>query len=190
VTAQYDGVTRDFEGHVNLEPAENLTCLWYEIPNLDRGLWDTLVNPMATGDSAGTYVNGSGLINLYVLSCPSGFAATDLQDASEHCTDKPGKLNVSAIATNGSELASGTLDQDGNVQISLEGKPWTEFGVSVADRTDVSGDTVGCFANLTDQNGDATDPLYQAVTLGEGSWSVAGFGDDQGGLICFWYLAS
>jgi hypothetical protein len=190
VTAQYDMVTRDFEGHVNLEPRQNLTCLWYEIPNLDRGLWNTLVNPMATGESAGTFVNSSGLINLYVLACPSGFAAKDLPDASENCTDKPGELAVSAIGTDGTELTSGTTNDDGNAQISLEGKPVTDFLMSIADRADISGDTIGCFANLTDQNGDATDPLYQAVTLGDGSWSIPGFGDDQNGILCFWYLAT
>jgi hypothetical protein len=189
VTAQYDAITRDFEGHVNLEPRQNITCLWYEIPFLDRGLWDTAVNPMATGDTAGTWTSGIGELTFYATGCPAGFVGKDLQDASTNCTDKVKDFPVTITAADGTELATGKTNGDGQVQLSLDGKPVTDFTIAAADHADISRDTIGCFANPDATSGDA-DPLYQAVTTGDGSWSIPGFGDDDSGLLCFWYLAS
>jgi hypothetical protein len=189
LTAELDGVTRDFSGNVTVANGDDVTCLWYQIPQLDRGLWTTLSNPMATGDREGTWIDETGLINLFVVACPADYQAADLEDAAANCTGAPQPFGVSATGADGQMLASGGLADDGEVVLNLSGKPIEDFMIGTADRTDLSLDVIGCFANGDDQSGDNLDPMQQNVEIGDGTWSVPGFGDDLRGITCVWYLA-
>ncbi len=188
LTAELDNVTRDFAGTVQLADGENLTCTWYQIPNLDRGLWTSLNNPMASGDRAGTWIDETGNLQLYVVKCADGVVPEALEDAATDCMDKPEPFGVSAIAEDGTVLASGGLDAEGKVLLNLNGQTIADFTVSSDARPDVSADVIGCFANADDGLGDVTDPMQQSVTKGDAGWSVPGFGDDVRGVTCIWYL--
>ena len=188
LTVEFDGQTRDFVGHVNLGPKENITCLWYQIPNLDRGLWTTLDNKLAPAEQAGTWVGESGALEVYVLTCPADVVPKDLADATGLCKDKVLTGRVSLTGETGGELISGALNVKGMVRLDLSGKPIQTFNVNLDGRTDLRADIIGCFAKQLDTAGDETEPLYQWASINVGSWSIPGFGDDQLGTACFWYL--
>ena len=189
LTVQVDGTSRDFTGHVTLTAKDSITCFWYQIPNLDRGLRTKLELASATGDREGTWIDTFGDISLYLLDCPSGYVAKDLQDAATNCTTKAADIHVAADSSDGSTLASGITDADGIVKFSLSGKQITEFTIGSPDRPNVESDVIGCFASTGESGGDVTSPMYQSVDQSGGSWSIPGFGDDQAGVVCLWYMA-
>ena len=189
LTAELDNVTRDFAGHVELQAGDNLACVWYQIPNLDRGMWSTLNNTMATGDREGTWIDETGNISLFVVQCANGYVASSIEDAATNCVDAPEPFAVLVTDPDSGILASGGLDADGRVMLNLSSKPISEFVIAATERTDVSADTIGCYANEDDGSGNVTDPMQQSVELLDGGWTVPGFGDDVRGVVCIWYLA-
>ena len=120
VTAQYDGVTRDFVGKLSLDPQSDVTCDWYQIPHLDRGLWDTAVNVMATKGSAATYEGGVGSIHVRAYFCADPKPGID---PATDCFGPDASGTIRATASDGTEIATATTDQDGQATISLNDKP-------------------------------------------------------------------
>lgn len=189
VTALYDGITRDFVGTIDsLEPQSDVTCDWYQIPNLDRGLWDTVVNVMAT-DPAITYEGAAGTISLTLYLCPDDAMPETAEDAAKQCTDPAANAPVQVEADDHSLYVSGTTDAQGRVELSLAGQVVPSFWL-LYDGHSTPGSPVTCVANRLDpQTGAPMEPLYQATSGDElTGWTIPGFGDDLNGISCSWYL--
>ena len=99
VTALYDGISRDFVGKVDLSPGDDVTCDWYQIRFLDRGLWDTVVNVMATDPESGAFEGGTGVSDLHVYRCPASVVPPDLQSAASDCAEHEIGATVRATAS-------------------------------------------------------------------------------------------
>jgi hypothetical protein len=189
VTALYDGISRDFVGKVDLNPGDDVTCDWYQIPLLDRGLWDTAFNVLATEGSEATYEGGAGIIDLHLYRCPDGVEPADLETAGTECTSREHTATVRATGEEGVEHASGTTDADGYVQLSLSDKRVDSFWISLDGHPDATKDQIMCVANRLPPNGQgSTLPLYQATTVDGAAWTINGFGDDLNGVVCSWFL--
>jgi hypothetical protein len=190
VTALYDGITRDFVGKVDLNPGDDVTCDWYQIPLLDRGLWDSVINVLATEGAEATYEGGTGLIDLHLYRCPDGVEPADLETAGAECTAKENGATVRATSEDGTEHASGTTDAEGYVQISLSDKPVESFQISLDGHDDATRDQIMCVANRMPPPGGqgSTLPMYQATTVDGPAWTIEGFGDDLNGVVCSWFL--
>jgi len=189
VTAQYDGITRDFVGRMSLDPQADVTCDWYQIPHLDRGLWDTAVNVMADKNSTATYDGGVGIIDLTLFTCPDNAAPKTADEAAKACTDPATGSEIQAVGKDGTMYASGTTDNQGKVQISLSGQSVPDFSI-VFEGHSTPGSPISCVANRMDpQTSKPLAPLYQATTTDpETGWTIPGIGDDMNGISCDWYL--
>jgi hypothetical protein len=190
VTALYDGITRDFVGKISeLEPQSDVTCDWYQIPNLDRGLWDTVVNVMAGEDSNVTYADGAGIIDLTLFQCPDDAQPETVEDAADQCTEPAANAEVQAAAEDHSLYTSGTTDAQGKLQLSLSGQTVPSFWILYEGHS-TPGSPISCVANRLDpQTSEPIEPMYQATTGDEATgWTIPGFGDDLNGVSCSWYL--
>jgi hypothetical protein len=189
VTALYDGITRDFVGKIDsLEPQSDVTCDWYQIPNLDRGLWDTVVNVMATDDSV-TYEGGAGSIALTVFLCPDDAQPETAEDAAEQCTDPAAGAPIQVEADDHSIYVEGTTDAQGQLELSLAGQVVPAFWILYEGHS-TPGSPISCIANRLDpRTGEPMEPLFQTTDGGaETGWTIPGFGDDLNGVSCSWYL--
>jgi hypothetical protein len=184
VTAQYDGVTRDFVGKLSLDPQSDVTCDWYQIPHLDRGLWDTAVNVMATKDSNATYEGGVGDIHLRAYFCADPKPGID---PATDCFGPDTNGTIRAATGDGTEIATATTDQKGQAAISVNDKAIDSFWISFDGHDSVAGDVVSCEAVT-----EAKDKIEQSTTFNDGktAWTIPGLGDDLGGQSCTWLLKS
>ena len=185
VTAQYDGITRDFVGKVDLEPGDDVTCDWYQIPFLDRGLWDTVVNPLAEGDDKSV---AFGNIALELMRCDEGVIPEPETDLSQGCNSPELNATVRVLAENGDELFLAETNDAGRAELMLSGMRFQPFSVTLESHASTEQDLVICMAGRSIQGG-ATDPLQQLTVTEGAGWSVPGYGDDVNGITCFWYLA-
>ena len=188
VTAQYDGITRDFVGRLSLDPQLDVTCDWYQIPHLDRGLWDTVVNVMADKNSTATFDGAVGNIDLTLFLCPDTATPKSAEEAARSCTD-PADGEVQAIGKDGTIYESGTVDSQGKLQISLSGQDVPEFWI-VYEGHSTPGSPISCTANRMDpQTSKPLAALYQATSSDpDKGWTIPGLGDDLNGISCAWYL--
>jgi hypothetical protein len=189
VTAQYDGITRDFVGKMSLDPQADVTCDWYQIPHLDRGLWDTVVNVMAEKSSTATYDGGTGNIDVTLFMCPDSATPKTADDPAKMCTEPAVGSEVQAVGKDGTMYASATTDNQGKAQIALSGQTVPEFWI-VFEGHSTPGSPISCVANRMDpQTGKPLPPLYQATTDDPNTgWTIPGLGDDMNGISCDWYL--
>jgi hypothetical protein len=188
VIAQYDGITRDFVGRLSLDPQSDVTCDWYQIPHLDRGLWDTVVNVMADKNSTATFDGAVGNIDLTLFLCPDTATPKTAEDAARSCTDPAGG-DVQAIGKDGTMYASGTADGQGKVQLSISGQDVPEFWI-VYEGHSTPDSPISCTANRMDpQTSKPLAALYQATSSDpDKGWTIPGLGDDLNGISCAWYL--
>ncbi|MDQ2683216.1 MAG: hypothetical protein M3Y37_06785, partial [Chloroflexota bacterium] len=188
VTAQYDGITRDFAGLVDLEPQMDVTCDWYQIPLLDRGLWDTLMSPLAGPDSNVSFPAPAGDMILMLKRCPEGFIPETISGAEDECTTPENGATVRATSESGIEYDSATSNADGAVQISLSDQTVVgPFWVTLDGHANAEPDLVACYSVVFRQE-NAPEPIQQWATFDGAGWTIDGFGDDAQGYSCTWYL--
>ena len=184
VTAQYDGITRDFAGKVDLEPGDDVTCDWYQIPFLDRGLWDTVVNPLAEGeDKTVRYGN----IALEVIRCDEGVIPEAHTDVSQGCSTPESSATVRVTSGDGEELASAVSNVSGRLELPLSGMPLIPFMITLDGHASSEQDLIVCSSGRSLEGG-STDPLQQLTVIDGAAWTIPGYGDDVNGLTCVWYL--
>jgi hypothetical protein len=188
VTAQYDGVTRDFVGFVDLEPGMDVTCDWYQIPGLDRGLWTTLVSPLAGPGVTDQLPAPAGDVLLTLRRCPVDYIPETISGARETCTSAENNATVRAVSPGGSEYDSGTTSANGMVSLSMSGVPFDGFWISLDGHADAVPDLVACYSVVFSQE-TRIEPIQQWATFdGEDGWTIDGYGDDAQGYTCDWYL--
>ena len=186
VTALYDGITRDFVGKVDLNPGDDVTCDWYQIPLLDRGLWDSVVNPLAASDPG--FVSGN--IEIDLIRCDPGYLPSSGIDVQDNC--KAGETDglVRLIGEDGVEVISSPANSRARALLELPGMPTTPFTITLDGHDNAGQDLIICSAIRLFPDEEELDPLIQATVIEGPGWSIPGYGDDVNGLSCTWYLAA
>ena len=188
LTALYDGTTRDFAGIVDLGPGDDITCDWYQIPLLDRGLWDTLVNPLVDSDPSGPSADGFGTINLVLQRCVEDYIPETITGAKANCDTPENSATVSASSTDGTEYVTSETDSDGVTSATLTGEAAQDFWITLDGHADAEPDLVACYANVVETPDAEAVQIQQYVLFDGAGWTISGFGDDSGGYTCTWYL--
>ena len=189
VTAQYDGITRDFVGKVDLEPGDDVTCDWYQIPLLDRGLWDTVVNPLAEGEDK-TVVYGT--ITIDVIRCDDGYVPEAHTNVTEGCREAAVDGPILVSADDGAQLATALVNSRGRAELALAGMPLAPFWITLEGHESSAQDLILCNADrsLATAEGGSPEPLAQLTLIDGAGWTIPGYGDDVNGIACAWYVVS
>ncbi|MCC6792971.1 MAG: hypothetical protein IT336_14885 [Thermomicrobiales bacterium] len=170
--------SRHLRGTVTLEPGDDLTCDWYVIPILDRGLWSSVEHWLDDGPDV-TYPGSSGEIRLELFRCPEEYAGPN---PTADCTEPEDFALVRAVSPEGREYDVTTTNSAGRGLISLSGIPVNGFWISLDGHRSVANDQFWC------RTGADAGSLAQIVTREADRWTVRAFGDDPGGITCAWYL--
>lgn len=187
LTAQYDGMTRDFVGLIDLEPQMDVTCDWYQIPMLDRGLWDTLISPLAGPESSISFPAPAGDVTMTLKRCPDGYIPETISGAAENCTSLENGATLRATGEDGTEYDSGTTSSAGVVMLSLSDQEVGPFWFTLDGHANAEPDLVACYGMRLEDGGSPPE-LQQWATFDGAGWTIDGFGDDALGYTCTWYL--
>lgn len=187
VTALYDGITRDFVGKVELEAGDDVTCDWYQIPFLDRGLWDTVYNPLSEDDPNDT----TGNVTVDVIRCDEGFLPVAQTDVASGCKDAEVDSSIQVLSEDGSALATAAVNSRGRAELELTGMPLTPFTITLAGHDSTEQDLIVCNVErfYATAEGGSPEPLMQLTVIDGAGWTIPGYGDDVSGIACVWYLA-